>query len=140
MQFKVPQFIEIEDKLFGPLTFKQFAYLLGGAGIIYILYTVLPFWISIFLIIPVGILAGLLVFYKVNGKPFIFYLQAGMNYLSSKKLYIWKQRLAKPTDKKEDAVTPQLTSVIPMSSTSKLKDLSWSLDIQGKENEAEEVR
>lgn len=140
MQFKVPQFIEIEDKLFGPLTFKQFAYLLGGGGIIYVLYTVLPFWISIFLIIPVGILAGLLVFYKINGKPFIFYLQAGANYLSSKKLYIWKQRLVKPSDKKDEAPVPQLTSVIPMSSTSKLKDLSWSLDIQGNESDGGKLK
>jgi hypothetical protein len=29
MQFRVPQFIDIEDKLFGPLTFKQFIYLAG---------------------------------------------------------------------------------------------------------------
>lgn len=135
MQFKVPQFIEIEDKLFGPLTFKQFAYLLGGAGIVYVLYKVLPFWISIFLIIPVAILSALLVFYKVNGKPFIFYLQAGASYLSSKKLYIWKQRLVKPNEKKDQITVPQITSVIPMSSTSKLKDLSWSLDIQGGETE-----
>ncbi|TSC80302.1 MAG: hypothetical protein G01um101429_152 [Parcubacteria group bacterium Gr01-1014_29] len=31
-QFQVPQFIEVEDKIFGPLTTKQFFYLLGGGG------------------------------------------------------------------------------------------------------------
>jgi len=135
MQFKVPQFIDVEDKLFGPFTFRQFVYLAGGAGIIFVIYKVLPLWIGIFLIIPIGILSVLLTFYKVNGKPFIFYLQAGISYFASGKLYIWKQRLAKPnTKEKEEPVAP-LTTIVPMTTTNKLKDLSWSLDIQEKEAE-----
>ena len=136
MQFKVPQFIDIQDKLFGPFTFRQFAYLAGGAGLTFIIYKLLPIWIAIFLIIPVAILSALLVFYKINGKPFAFYLQAGISYLTSSKLYIWKQRLIKPTEKnKEDAQSPNLVSVIPMTSEDKLKDLSWSLDVQEKNKE-----
>ncbi len=134
MQFKVPQFIDVEDKLFGPFTFKQFVYLAGGAGIIFIISKILPLWIGIFLMIPVGILSVLLVFYKVNDKPFIFYLQAGMEYLISSKLYIWKQRLVKPEDKKnEQEKTPSITSIIPTSTENKIKDLSWSLDIEQKQ-------
>lgn len=134
MQFKVPQFIDVEDKLFGPFTFKQFVYLAGGAGIIFIISKILPLWIGIFLMIPVGILSVLLVFYKVNEKPFIFYLQAGMEYLISSKLYIWKQRLVKPEDKKnEQEKTPSITSIIPTSTENKIKDLSWSLDIEQKQ-------
>jgi len=138
MQFKVPQFIEIEDKLFGPFTFSQFAYLVGGAGLIFVIYKVLPLWIGIFLIIPVAILTVLLVFYKINNKPFAFYLQAGINYFISSKLYIWRQRLINPNskDKEEEEVqTPHITSVLPMTSNDKLKDLSWSLDVEGKEKE-----
>ena len=47
MRFQVPQFIEIESKIFGPLTLKQFIYLIGGGGIIFILYALLPFWLMI---------------------------------------------------------------------------------------------
>lgn len=136
MQFKVPQFIDIEDKLFGPFTFHQFAYLAGGGGLIFVLYKVLPLWISIFLIIPIALLTVLLVFYKINGKPFIFYLQAGINYYISSKLYLWKQRLVKPDNKakEEEASALPLVSIVPMTTTEdKLKDLSWSLDVQGKE-------
>ena len=137
MQFKVPQFIDVEDKLFGPFTFRQFVYLAGGAGIIFVIYKALPLWIGIFLILPVAILAFLLVFYKINEKPFIFYLQAGVDYLISSKLYIWKQRLVKPESKGRGADTSSipLVSVIPMTTTDKLKDLSWSLDVQEKEEE-----
>ena len=137
MQFKVPQFIDVEDKLFGPFTFHQFAYLVGGGGLVFILYRLLPLWIAILPIILVGGLSLLLVFYKINEKPFIFYLQAGVNYFVSSKLYIWKQRLAKPSDiDKEKDIIP-LTSIVPMTTTNKLKDLSWSLDVQGKESNLE---
>lgn len=132
MQFKVPQFIDVEDKLFGPFTFRQFVYLAGGGGLIFVLYKLLPLWIGIFLIIPVAVLSLLLVFYKINEKPFIFYLEAALNYYISSKLFIWKQRLAKPNKNKEEeeGVAPAVTSVIPMTAENKLKDLSWSLDVK----------
>jgi hypothetical protein len=132
MQFKVPQFIDIEDKLFGPFTFRQFVYMVGGGGMIFVIYRLLPFWIGIFLIIPIGILSFLLIFYKINEKPFIYYLQAAVNYAISSKLYLWKQRLVKPSDKKEE-VAAQPISMIPTVSSDSLKDLAWSLDVQEKE-------
>ncbi len=131
MQFRVPQFIDIEDKLFGPFTFKEFVYLIGGAGLIYVTYRLLPFWIAIFLILPIAALSLLLTFYKINNKPFIYYLQAGIEYFISSKLYIWKQRLIKPGSKvEEEAPTP--VSILPKVSVNSIKDLSWSLDIEDK--------
>ncbi len=130
MRFRVPQFIDIEDKLFGPFTFKQFVYLAGGAGLAYVLYRLIPFWIAVFLIIPVVILSLLLTFYRINNKPFLYYLQAGTNYLISNKLYIWKQRLVKNDDKNKDEVAPTPVSILPKVSVDSIKDLSWSLDIE----------
>lgn len=133
MQFKVPQFIDIEDKLFGPFTFRQFAYLVGGAGMIFVIYKLLPLWIGIFLILPVAGLTALLTFYKINNKPFIYYLQAAFNYAVSSKLYIWKQRLVKHGEKQENPINiSSKVSTLPMLTESKLKDLSWSLDVQEK--------
>jgi hypothetical protein len=134
MQFRVPQFIDVEDKLFGPFTFRQFIYLVGGAGMIFVIYRLLPLWIGIFLIIPIATLTGLLTFYKINNKPFIYYLQAGFTYLLASKLYVWKQRLVKPNSGHKEVDVPQKTSIVPMMSSSKLKDLSWSLDVQEKED------
>lgn len=131
MQFKVPQFIDIEDKIFGPFTFRQFAFLIGGGGIIFVVYKLLPLWIGIFLILPVAGLTVCLVFVKINSKPFIYYLEASFNYLFSSKLYLWKQRLVKKGDiQDEDVQMPTTISNVPMLSESKLKDLSWSLDVQ----------
>ncbi len=134
MQFKVPQFIDIEDKLFGPFTFFQFAYMIGGGGMAFILYKVLPFGLAIVPIIIVVSLSLLLVFYKINNRPFSNFLQAGLSYFISSKLYIWKQRFIKPSSNSEDAELPTQTSIVPMASASKLKDLSWNLDVENKEN------
>ena len=135
MQFRVPQFIDIEDKIFGPLTFKQFAFLVGGAGGVYIFYKILPFWIAIFFMAPIGLLGLLLAFYTYNGKPFAFYLQAGINFIFSKKLYIWKQRIAKEDDVKKETKIENITTIVPMANkVDKIKDLSWKLDVQENEN------
>jgi hypothetical protein len=127
MQFKVPQFIDVEDKLFGPLTFKQFAYLAGGAGAIYALYKILPFWVAVPFIIIIGVFSALLTFWRPNTKPFIYYVQAGLIYGFKSKLYIWKQHLLKPEAVKDKVPTP--TGALPAMTTSRLKDLAWSLDV-----------
>lgn len=134
MQFKVPQFIDVEDKLFGPFTFFQFAYLVGGGGLIFIIYKLLPLWIGIFLILPIAAFTAALVFYKINNKPFIYYVQAAINYAITSKLYIWKQRLVKPDSNQTEDQAPEKTSIVPMTNTNTLKDLSWSLDVAKKDN------
>ncbi|MDQ5971202.1 MAG: hypothetical protein QG566_148 [Patescibacteria group bacterium] len=131
MQFKVPQFIDVEDKLFGPFTFKQFAYLAGGGGMAFSAYKLLPIYFAIPIIIVVVGLALLLTFYKINGQNFIYYLQASIVYAAKSKLYIWKQKLHKKEEKKVEAVQAQ---VIPTLTDSKLKDLAWSLDILDNKN------
>jgi len=128
MRFQVPQFIEVEDKIFGPLTIKQFIYLAGGAGLCFILYTYLNFFIAILAIIPVASLAVALAFYKVNNRGFITVLESGFKYLLSNKLYIWKKTPNKPEQKGQEK-SPTEPLYVPKLSESKLKDLTWSLDI-----------
>ncbi len=131
MQYQIPQFIDIEDKIVGPLTFKQFIYIAGSLGICFISYRLLPFWIAALIILPTAILGGALAFYKINGKPFMFTLEAWFNFMLQSKLYIWKQR--KPEKKQEvkkpDApITPNKEEKRVLTS-SKLHDIAWSLDV-----------
>ncbi len=92
MQFNVPQFIDIEDKIIGPLALKQFLYLVGGAGVLFLLWSLLTLGFFIVIAIPIGILCILLAFYKVNGRPFINFLGSGIVYLSKPRLYLWKKK------------------------------------------------
>ncbi len=131
MRYQVPQFIEIEDKIFGPLTLKQFIYLAGGAAVSYIVYALtsafLPFFIIIILVTPILAFAVALAFYKINNKPFINVVEAALKYYIGGKLYIWKKD-ARPAVRHEE-VPHQNLLTLPKLADSKLKDLAWNLDI-----------
>lgn len=93
MQFNVPQFLDIEDKIIGPLTLRQFGYLLAGGFVGFILYELIPnFTIFLLFCAPVALLTIALAFIKINGRPFIKIFIAFINYLIKPKLYIWRRR------------------------------------------------
>lgn len=131
MYFQVPQFIDIEDKIFGPLTFKQFIYVLGGGGAVFVLSKLLPTFIGILIGLPILGFALALAFYKVNGRPFIDIVQAWFSYKTGATLYLWKRRPSSAENiKKRDTVSVADTATyVPKVSQSKLKDLSWGLDV-----------
>ena len=133
MQFKVPQFLDIEDKIFGPFTFRQFVYLAGGAGLCFILFKSLGLLIGAIPILIIAGLAGTLTFYRPNGKPFINLLESGIRFALQDKLYIWKRKQIKKEDvyKKEKESQQKREPEVhnPRLNKSKLQDLSWSLDV-----------
>ncbi|MEK7514275.1 MAG: PrgI family protein [Patescibacteria group bacterium] len=132
MRFQVPQFIEVEDKIFGPLTFKQFIYLAGGAGLVTILWSLLPSILAVPLAIPVIVVSVALAFYRVNGKPFIHLMESFFSYVTGSRLYIWKKIpkiVPQEAEKKEN-----VSLFVPKLSDSKLRDLTWSLGIKENSN------
>jgi hypothetical protein len=136
MQFKVPQFLDIEDKIFGPFTFREFVYLAGGAGLCFIIYKLLGL---IFGAIPILIIAGfsgMLIFYHPNNKPFINMIESGFKYFTQDKLYIWKRKVSKKTSPKTPIPSGEnqgLNEVVEINRSkltgSRLRDLAWSLDV-----------
>ncbi len=134
MRFQVPQFIEVEDKIFGPLTLKQFIYLAGGGGLSFVIYVFINnLLISILPIIAVLALSAALAFYKVNNRPIINVMESAFKYFFGGKLYIWKKS---ETPRPKDAETAMkgaqsyASVMVPKIADSKLKDLAWSLDIK----------
>jgi hypothetical protein len=91
MRFEVPQFIEVEAKIVGPFTWKQFIYLAGGIGLLVVFYFTLPFAVFVLLGIPAGVLAGTLAFHKINNRPLSLFLESVVNYFLKKKLYLWRR-------------------------------------------------
>lgn len=78
MQYKIPQNVQIEDKIVGPLTMKQLIICGVGGGTTYFVYLSLAkvyymeVWIG-----PVVILGGLtlaLAFLKIHDIPFLRYI------------------------------------------------------------------
>lgn len=134
MRYQTPQFIEEETKLFGPLTFKQFVYLIGGVGISFVLYKLLPFLIALIVIIPIVMTSLALAFYKVNERPFIEVMEAAFYFLFSNRLYTYR-KIDKPVKQGGENLRVKIAPLIKAgATTSKLKDLAWSLDINEKTN------
>lgn len=131
MQFQVPQFIEVEDKIFGPLTFRQFIYIGGGLGACYIIWRVLPLILAAPLIAAIGGLAAGLAFFQFNGRPLIVALENMFYFLVHGKLYLWNntRKAVKP---REAAAVPQKAGqvYVPKLAQSRLHELAWSLDIK----------
>jgi len=137
-QYQVPQFIDIEDKVFGPLTIKQFLYLGGGALINVIVYNIFKPWVVIVLGLPFAVFALALAFYKYNGVPFPKVFMSMVKYVFSKKLYLWKKKEAEgsvlaglETLPHENTQSKKLYVEPPKHKrqSQKLQDLAWTLDV-----------
>lgn len=115
--FQVPQFIDIEDKIIGPLTIRQFIYLAVAGGLIFFLNFILETWL--WFLVSIFIAGGGLAFafIKVNGQPLPRVFKNYIKYLISPRLYTWqkapiKKELIKkiePAIKKEEKKKKRLT-------------------------------
>lgn len=137
MQFQVPQFLDVEDKVIGPLTIKQFLYVSGGTGLGYLSYRFIPwFFVSMIPAVALFVFGGMLAFYKHNNKPFVYLIESAYNYTRSTRLYVWRRR------EKADQVTLalDLSNFTPtkharagmpiINQGSKLNDLTWTIDVE----------
>jgi len=138
MQYSVPQFIDVEDKIIGPLTISQFLYILGAAGTLFALWSIAPS-IEVFLIpaIPILGLFLALAFYKVNGRSFSTFLKAMLAYLIHHKVLIWRREYMLAdvkTDVMEEKSGDQKTDEPKIGqkiTRSRLRKLSSVLDNEG---------
>ena len=110
-QFQVPQFIETEDKIVGPLTLKQFGYVGAAAFVIFLLYFVLTplLWLlvaGIFVAAAIGLAFG-----KVNGRPMMSFIVAFIDNIWKPKIYVF--RPAAESEKEEAPVVIVATKETP---------------------------
>jgi len=134
MQYQVPQFTEVEDKIFGPLTFKQFVYILGAAASAFLLWSLLPKWLAILFALPIGGFFLALAFLKINGQPLLKIITSAVNFSAGSRLYTWKKTERKSVKNKKEELPAEKKEIItlPKLTESKLKELAWSLDIRQK--------
>ncbi len=139
MQFQVPQFIDVEDKVVGPFSWKEFVYLAGGAGVCLLTFKIVSnFFLALLIVAPFVTLSLLLTFYKINDRPFINIFQSMIVYLLSKKLYIWRQPKQDPNKKAVQSKQQELNKQAMVEEAEKvltpdkLRELTWSLDVLDK--------
>lgn len=91
MQFQVPQFIEAEDKIIGPLTLKQFLFVAAGGAICLLGYFFLQFWLWVPVAIIAIVVSASLAFIQINGRPLPTIVAAAIGFYWNPRFYLWKQ-------------------------------------------------
>ncbi len=139
MQFVIPQFIDVEDKVIGPISVRQFVVMLAGGGLIFLNYELIyrlnnNFWFFLANALFLGACTLVFAFIKVNGRPFHYFLINFLSSLKEPRLRIWSKELTSGElrQQKVPAVTP--TTVAPARKTltaSKLAVLTLVVDTGG---------
>jgi len=129
MRFEVPQFIEIEDKIFGPFTWKQFVYLAGGVGLAVVLLFTTPLLVFVLFGVPIGGLAILLAFYPVNNRPFSSFLEAIIYFYNNTRVYHWRKKSTMIYRDKTSAPQYSFSRETPLKSGGGINTLSRKLEL-----------
>ncbi len=135
-QFIVPQFIDVEDKIFGPITVRQFVLIVIGGIIIFLSFRFgdLPFFLFMTLLVGGGV--ALFGFVKVNGA---FFHQFLLNVLASLKrpnLRVWNKTVSEAEiramfTKPWEAKPSEILRRKEVLTTSRLTELSLIVDTRG---------
>lgn len=135
MQYTVPQFIDTEDKIVGPITVRQFLIMIVSAILIAITYAILKFTYFIFAAIFIATLTVILAFVKINGRPFHFFLISFIERTKKPAARVWNKDL---TDaelrvflKKKDEEKPEERTQARRFTSSRLNQLSLIVDTSG---------
>ncbi len=124
MQYQVPQFIDTEDKVVGPFSLRQFAYVGIAAVISAISYFLLQTWLAI--IIAIILVGGSLAlsFVKINGRPLIKIATAAANYYWKPQTYIWKPDQPIVPHRRPAPAVRELAPVLAQKPAKTIKDVA----------------
>ena len=100
-QYQVPQFIDTETKIVGPLTLKQFLYIGVASLISFFLFFILQIWLWFIITAILGVAAAALAFIKFNGRPLPVIVISMVTYFWKPRMYLWQR----------EEVSPKLTGI-----------------------------
>ncbi len=134
-QFVVPQFIDVEDKIIGPITTRQFIIMLGGFLLIAVFYKIFDFSLFVASTLFVVIMAGVFAFLRINGRPFHFFVLNLFQTFKRPKLRIWIHNLMEAEAdygiQKGELIPAAKPTQAKNYSTSRLAELSLIVDTKG---------
>jgi hypothetical protein len=134
-QFVVPQFLDVEAKIIGPISARQFIILLAVSLTLAILYKLLLFETFLFVGLPLLGLGVVFAFIKINAQPFHFFLLNLLQTLRRPSWRVWDKELASEEIKnflKEEL--PEASPMPPLKEpllTSRLEELSLVVNTGG---------
>jgi hypothetical protein len=141
-KYVVPQFIDNEDKILGPITVRQFLICLAGTLAIMIEWAILKFIFFIIAAVITAGIAGVFAFLKVNGHPFHIFFLNFLQSLTRPAIRVWNKELndtelRRLIKEKPPAPTPERNTKARPSST-RLRDLTLTVNTGGVYNAEED--
>lgn len=136
MMFSVPQFIDIEDKIAGPLTWRQLLWMIGMGAVLLVMFNMFDMGLFIVFAIPVVLLFVGLAFYRPNGMPLPIFIYHSIFFLFRPKVSVWERPVmpmitkAKPANRTEQQQGPTPTSEKHLTND-RLKELAALVDSRG---------
>lgn len=101
MRYQVPQFIDIEDKIIGPLSLKQFFFLAGSGTLVLIFFFLFKLAYAIILSIPVVAIGASFAFIKIGGMPLSRYIISLVGFAFKPQEYHWRKKETEKLEIKE---------------------------------------
>jgi hypothetical protein len=132
-KFIVPQFIDAEDKIWGPITVRQFIIVMAGGLLIFLCYKLSDFGLFIFETVIISLVVALFAFYRFNGAPFHVFALNFVQTFKKPRIRVWLKEYIKVEEyknKDEDLVKPVFRAK-PLISGRKLSELSLIIDTGG---------
>lgn len=116
MLFNVPQFIDVEDKIAGPLTVKQVLWLIGMGAVLFIVWTFFDTPTFFVLSVPIILIFALYAFYRPYNQSMLSFTIHGILFFFRPKLYTWdRPGVMKRPDPKPVETKPISESPRPLS-------------------------
>lgn len=141
-KFVVPQFIDNEDKILGPITVRQFLVCLGATLAIFIVYKLFTLPGFIFGTILILIFAGVFGFLKINGQPFHLFFVNFVQTQSRPKKRVWNKDMDNAQLKALIIKPPEVAKIVTPSKSrpesTRLRDLALTVNTGGVYNPDEE--
>ena len=134
-QFTVPQFIDVEDKIFGPVTTRQFVILLVCGLLVFISFKLADTVLFIVLLALFGGLGITLAFVKINGQPFHYFILNIFQTMRRPSRRIWSKLYTKEelleSIEASKVVEIEKKAAVKTASATRIRDLSLMVNTGG---------
>jgi len=130
-QFTVPQFIDVESKIIGPITTRQFLIFLGTGIFIVLFYKIFDFTLFLVVSIPLALLSILFAFFKINGRPFHYFVINVIQTWRRPGLRVWNNKLDPVEVEIQNIVFSEKVPTKEFYHRSRLAELSLIVDTAG---------
>ncbi|MFH1353861.1 MAG: PrgI family protein [bacterium] len=130
MRYQVPQFVDIQDRIIGPLTLKQFLFYMAAGMLLVPVYFLSDLGLFLSVAIPTVGVAAAFAHIHWRGQTFASLLSHGLRYFTGERMYLWRREAGAGSVHIAGSEYEEFTEAVPIT-TSALDAVVQTLNTQG---------